>query len=126
MSTEYKHSEITEAIIGAAYNVYNTLGAGFLEKVYENALAHELREAGKPVRQQEPLDVVYHGARVGQYFADLIVEGRVIVEVKAVESIGKEHLAQLVNYLKATGIAVGLLINFGPRLEVKRRIFDLR
>lgn len=114
-------NEITEKIIGCAYQVQNTLGAGFLEKVYENALAHELSKSGLSVEQQEPIQVWYDGIVAGQYYADLVVEGRVIVELKAVKAIDNIHLAQCLNYLKATRLRVGLLINFGsPRVEVKR------
>ena len=124
MDTEYKHSETTEKIIGAAYDVYNILGFGFMEKVYENALALELKERGLHVVQQQPIPVLYRGHVVGDYAADLVVDGRVIVEVKAVSSLSKVHEVQLVNYLKATEIEVGLLMNFGTELEFKRRIFD--
>ncbi|MCK4298240.1 MAG: GxxExxY protein [Planctomycetes bacterium] len=115
---------MTGKIIGAAYAVYNALGHGFLEKVYENALAVELNRLGLSVKQQEPVAVSYKGDLVGEYVADLVVEGKVIVEVKAVGELQKVHEAQLINYLKATSIQVGLLINFGPEIEIKRRIFD--
>jgi len=120
----YKHSDITDKIIGAAYRVYNTLGHGFLERVYENALALELRRAGVKVEQQFPVPVRYDGELVGEYVADLVVDNKVIVEVKAAGDLDGAHEAQLIHYLKATGIEVGLLINFGPRIEVRRRIFD--
>jgi GxxExxY protein len=113
--------DLTERIIGCAYTVSNTLGCGFLEKVYENALAHELRKAGMEVRQQEPVKVRYDGVVVGDYVADLIVEGRVLIELKAVDTLDKVHQAQCLNYLKATGLRVCLLLNFArPRLEIKR------
>ena len=102
MGGEYKHSDITERIIGAAYQVYNTLGFGFAEKVYENALAIELGDAGLPVRQQHPIEVFYNGRTVGDYQADLVVDNKVIVEIKAVGGLDKAHEVQLVNYLKAT------------------------
>ncbi len=124
MPTDYRYSDLTEKIIGAAYAVYNALGHGFLEKVYENALAVELNRLGLSVKQQEPVAVSYKGDLVGEYVADLVVEGKVIVEVKAVGELQKVHEAQLINYLKATSIQVGLLINFGPEIEIKRRIFD--
>ncbi|MBL7131946.1 MAG: GxxExxY protein [Candidatus Omnitrophica bacterium] len=124
MDTDYKHSDITEKIIGAAYKIYNTLKFGFLEKVHENALALELRKTGLAVRQQEPIKVYYGGEIVGEYIGDIIVDGKVIVEVKAVKDLDDIHEVQLVNYLKATGIEVGLLINFGRQIEIKRKIFD--
>jgi len=112
---------ITEKIIGCAYAVANTLGSGFLEKVYENALAHELRKVGVSVQQQYSVDVYYDSVRVGDYVADLLVENEVLVELKTVKALDNVHLAQCMNYLKATGLGVCLLINFGtPRIEVKR------
>ena len=114
-------AELTEKIIGCAYKVSNTLGCGFLERVYENSLAHELRKAGFRIKQQEKIDVLYDGIIVGFYEADIIVNGRIIIEVKALRSMDEAHKAQCLNYLKATGIRLGLLINFGsPRVEVKR------
>lgn len=124
MPNAYKHSDVTDKIIGAAYKVYNALGYGFLEKVYENAMAIELNRLGLTVKQQEPVKVLYEGEVVGDYVADLVVEGKVIVELKAVSVLDKVHEVQLVNYLKATEIEVGLLINFGQEIEFKRRIFD--
>jgi len=126
MQEDFKHGEITKIIIGAAYKVYNTLGAGFLEKVYENALAFELRRSGLAVAQQQPVSVYYEGEKVGDYLADIVVAGRVVVEVKAVASIEKAHEVQLVNYLKATGIEVGVLMNFGPEIQIKRKVFTRR
>jgi len=117
------HEEITGAIIKAFYTVYNTLGYGFLEKVYENALVHELTKLGLEVGQQMAIKVYYDGCLVGEYFADLVVESCVIVEIKAAESLCPEHAAQLLNYLKATEVEVGLLLNFGPKPEFARRIF---
>jgi hypothetical protein len=105
----YKHREITEKIIGAAQRVHNTLGYGFLEKVYQNALVIELRT---------------HGEIVGNYVADIVIDGKVILEIKAVKELSEVHEVQLVNYLKATGIEVGLLINFGRSVSVKRRVMD--
>lgn len=121
---DYKHGDITEKIIRAFYTVYNTLGYGFLEKVYENALTIELRGMGLKVMQQAPIKVYYRSEVVGEYFADLLVEDAVIVELKAAEGIAPEHEAQLLNYLKATEIEVGLLLNFGPKPEVRRKVFD--
>jgi GxxExxY protein len=120
----YKHSEITEKILAAFYKVYNTLGYGFLEKVYENALAIELRRMGLHVVQQEPITVYYAGEVVGEYFADLTVQGRVLVEIKAARNLAAEHEAQLLNYLKATPYEVGQLLNFGPKPQHMRRAFD--
>ncbi|GAB4457563.1 MAG: GxxExxY protein [Anaerolineae bacterium] len=120
----YKHTDLTKAIIGAFYDVYNALGYGFLEKVYENALVYELRKRGFEVRQQQPIKVIYDGVEVGEYFADLLVNQQVIVELKATKSISPEHEAQLVNYLKATNIDVGLVLNFGPKPQVRRKIFE--
>jgi len=119
-----KHSEITGAIIKSFYTVYNSLGYGFLEKVYENALAIELIEVGLAVEQQKPINVFYRGKLVGEYFADLVVANAVIVELKSAASISQAHEAQLVNYLKATEFEVGLLLNFGQSAEYKRKIFD--
>src|SRR3954467_4705013 len=112
-----KHAQITEPIIQAYYQVYNVLGYGFLEKVYQNAMVLELRKRGLNVVPQGQLLVQYEGEIVGEYYADLLVEGKVIVELKAVEQLAPEHHAQLINYLKASGIEVGLLLNFGPKPE---------
>ncbi len=120
----YKHSDVTELIIGAFYTVYNTLGYGFREKVYKNALTIELRKLGLKVIQEMRITVYYDGQVVGEYFADLLVAGVVIVELKAVKKLLPEHEAQLLNYLKATPYEVGLLFNFGPQTEFKRKAFD--
>ena len=120
----YKHREITEEIIGAAQRVHNTLGYGFLEKVYQNALVIELRTLGFNVAEEQPIAVHYHGEIVGNYVADIVVDGKVILEIKAVKELSEIHEVQLVNYLKATGIEVGLLINFGRSVTVKRRVMD--
>jgi GxxExxY protein len=117
------HKEITDAIINAFYTVYNTLGYGFLEKVYENSLAYELSKRGLQVRSQLPIQVYYDGQLMGEYFADLLVEECIIVELKAVDNLHPHHSAQLLNYLKATDIEVGLLCNFGPKPEFVRKIF---
>jgi GxxExxY protein len=124
METQLLHQEITERLIKGFYTVYNTLGYGFLEKVYENALAIELRKLGLTVEQQASIKVHYSGTLVGEYFADLLVEQLVILELKAVEAIAEEHEAQLLNYLKATEIEVGLLLNFGPKPQFRRKIFS--
>jgi GxxExxY protein len=114
------HEELTNMIICAFYNVYNTLGHGFLEKVYENALVIELRNIGLSVAQQAGVKVFYKGDQVGDYYADIVVDGLVILELKAAESLKNEHFAQLTNYLKATDKEVGLLLNFGKKPEFKR------
>lgn len=119
-----KHEEITEKIIQAFYKVYNTLGYGFLEKVYENAMFIELVALGFEVEKQKKIIVYYFGNIVGDYCADLIVEGIVAVELKANGCLIEENENQLVNYLKATNIEVGLLLNFGKKPQIKRKIFD--
>ena len=121
---DLKHYQITEKIIGAAYNVHNLLGSGFLEKVYHNSLALELRSLALKVDVEKPIEVIYKGEIVGNYFADVVVDEKVIVEIKAIKELSTIHEVQLVNYLKATGIEVGLLINFGASVQVKRRVLD--
>ena len=117
----YELDEITERIIGCAYRVSNGLGCGFLEKVYENALVHELQKAGLQTSQQHAVSVCDDGVVVGEYVADLLVQEAVLVEVKAVKALDEVHEAQCLNYLKATGLRVCLLINFGkPRVEARR------
>jgi GxxExxY protein len=119
-------ADISEAVIGAAFDVANTLGCGFLEKVYENALAVELRRRDHEVEQQREVDVWYKGERVGYYHADLIVDGSVVVELKAVVGLERAHRAQCLNYLRATRMETGLVINFGsPRVEVQRVLSTL-
>lgn len=120
----YKHSELTEKIIKEAYYVYNILGYGFLEKIYVNALFIRLKSSGLFVKKQFPIGVHFEDELIGEYYADLIVEKKVILEIKAVENLHPAHEVQLVNYLKATNIEVGLLINFGEKLEIKRRVFS--
>jgi GxxExxY protein len=112
---------LTEKIIGCAYKIHNVLGPGFLEKVYENALRIELQRLGFSVKQQEPIEVVYDGQVVGEYYADLWVEDRVVIELKAIQTLVKQHEVQLVNYLTATSVNSGLLLNFGPSVQVKRK-----
>jgi len=116
-----KDDDLTQKIIGCAYKVHNSLGPGFLEKVYENALRIELEKQGLRVRQQEPISVTYDGHVVGEYYVDLWVDERVVVELKAAQTLVKEHEVQLVNYLTATSIDSGLLLNFGPSVQVKRK-----
>ena len=116
-----KHEEITKQIIGCAFEVINELGAGFLESVYQKSLLLALRQKGLSAVSQHPITVRFRGQSVGDFFADLLVEDKVIVELKAVKAITPEHQAQVINYLNATGIEVGLLINFAhPKLEYKR------
>lgn len=113
--------DLTQQIIGCAYKVHNTLGPGFLEKVYENALRIELEKLGRRVKQQEPIDVEYEGQVVGEYYADLWIDERVVVELKAAQALAKHHEVQLVNYLTATRVDHGLLLNFGSSVQVKRK-----
>ncbi len=121
-----KINDITYVINGAVFEVNKVLGPGFLEKVYENALMVELEKRGLKAKKQFPIDVIYKGQIVGDYVADLLVEQEVLVELKTVESINKVHEAQLLNYMKATGIKVGLLVNFrNPKVEIKRLVLDL-
>lgn len=117
------YEEITEKIIKSYFKVYNTLGYGFLEKVYENAFAIELRKNGLEVRCQYPISVKYDSEIVGKYYADIIVNDIIIIEIKAAKEISEEHECQLINYLKATDIELGLLMNFGKGAEYRRKIF---
>jgi len=117
------HKEISDKIIKAFYNVYNSLGYGFLEKVYENAMMIELRKLGLTVQRQVPIKVFYEEQLVGEYFADIIVEGNIIVELKATENLCETHEFQLINYLKATEVEIGLLLNFGKKPQFRRKIF---
>ncbi len=124
--TEYLHSELTGNIIKAFYNVFNELGYGFLEKVYERAMLIELQELGLNCSAQHPIKVFYNSHEVGEYYADILVENTVIIELKASEGLTEEHEAQLLNYLRATDIEVGLLLNFGKKPEHKRKLFENR
>ena len=117
--TQLKHHHITEKTIGAAYKVHNTPGSGFLEKVYKNS-----RSLDFIVDVEKPIKVYYNGEVVGNYIADITVDDKVILEIKAIKELSDIHEVQLVNYLKATGIEVGLLINFGTSVQVKRRVMD--
>lgn len=117
----YKHSKLTEEIIGAFFTVYNALGYGFLEKVYANALKLELEKRSLKVKQEFPIVVRYPEQIVGEYYTDLVVNDLIIDEIKATKTLLQEHEAQLLNYLKATPYEVGLLLNFGPNPEQKRR-----
>ena len=121
---DYKYQELTEKIIAVFYKVYNNLGYGFLEKVYENAMMLDFNKEQIPAVSQYPIKVLYEGEIVGEYFADILVDNKVIVEIKAVKNLASENEAQLLNYLKATDKEVGLLLNFGPEPEIKRKVFD--
>ncbi len=121
---DFKHKELTENIIKIFYRVYNKLGYGFLEKIYENAMMIEFRREGIPAVPQSPIKVFYEGEIIGEYYADILVDNKVIVEIKAAKCLVEENEAQLLNYLKATDIEVGLLLNFGNKPEVKRKAFD--
>jgi GxxExxY protein len=127
MNTDYKEikcRELTEKVIRSSCKVYNRLGYGFLEKVYANALLVELKKAGINAVAQSPIRVSYEGEVVGEYFADILVDDKVIVEIKAAKHLAPEHEAQLLNYLKATALEVGLLLNFGTEPESRRKLFD--
>ncbi len=128
MNTDFqdtiKHKELTEKIIRIFYRVYNTLGYGFLEKIYENAIMIEFRREDIPAVAQSSIKVLYKNELVGEYYADILVDDKVIVEIKATRTLVLEHEAQLLNYLKATDIEVGLLLNFGPKPQIKRKVFD--
>lgn len=118
------HAETTEAIIKSFYHVYNTMGYGFLEKVYENSLRVSLEKLGYSVQQQFPIGVFFEGEHVGEYYADLLIDNKVVLELKAAKMISPEHESQLLNYLKATSLEVGLLLNFGPKAEFRRKVFS--
>jgi len=125
MNTEnFKYKEITEIILKSFYEVYNELGDGFLESVYENALSIVLSGSDLHIERQKDISVFFRGAVIGNFKADLVVNDKVIVELKAVRSIDPAHVAQLMNYLKATSIEVGLLLNFGRKPEFKRFVYD--
>ena len=121
---DFKHKELTDKIIKIFYKVYNKLGYGFLEKIYESAIAIELENENISAVRQAPIQVFYDQKLIGEYFADILVENKVIVEIKANRQLGEENEAQLLNYLKATKMEVGLLLNFGPKPEVKRKAFN--
>ncbi len=122
MNSNYLYSETTHIINQAFYNVYNTLGSGFLEKVYEKAMIIELKKLGLSCQRQQLVKVYYDGEQVGHYYADIIVEDKIIIELKAAETLREEHEAQLVNYLRASDIEVGILLNFGKKPQHKRRV----
>lgn len=120
----HKHSDLSEKILQAFKNVYNTLGFGFLDKVYEKAMIIELRKMELYAERQKPVKVFYETMEIGDYYADIIVEEKVIIELKATESILPEHELALVNFLKATGIEVGLLLNFGKTPQHKIKVLE--
>lgn len=122
MNGNYLHSELTERIIGEAFKVFNILGSGFLEKVYNKALCKKLIDCGLEVKCEYPVKVYFEGEVIGNYSCDIMVNDLVIVELKAIETLAKIHEVQLVNYLKATDLEVGLLINFGEKIEIKRKV----
>ena len=119
-----KHHELTEKIIGVFYDVYNELGHGFLESVYEQALAFALVQAGMRVERQVPVSVWFRGQQIGDFRADLLVEGKVLLELKAARTIDQAHEKQLLNYLRATDIEVGLLLNFGVTPQFRRLVYE--
>ena len=121
---DFKYRELTEKIIKIFYRVYNKLGYGFLEKVYENAMMKEFKGEDIPAVSQYAIKVIYEDEIVGEYFSDILVDNKVIVEIRAARSLAIENDAQLLNYLKATEIEVGLLLNFGPKPDFKRKVFD--
>lgn len=123
-SQDFKFQELTEKIINIFFKVYNKLGYGFLEKVYENAMMIELKKERIPALAQAPIKVIYDNEVIGDYCADILVDNKIIVELKAARNLSGENEAQLLNYLKATGIEVGLLLNFGIKPELKRKAFD--
>jgi GxxExxY protein len=118
---QYKHSELTGRVLKAAFEVANELGFGYLESVYQRALMMVLQDYGLKATEQVPMAVMFRGTQVGQFYADIVIEGKVILELKALPDLSGEHEAQLINYLQASGIEVGLLLNFGtPRLQYRR------
>ncbi len=123
MNNGYLYEDLTRKIIKCFYKVYDELGNGFLESVYEKSLIIELKNVGLKAVDQQRLDVFYKNHTVGDFKADVIVEGKIIIEIKAITKLTSQHEAQLINYLKATGKKIGLLVNFGEELEFKRRIF---
>jgi len=123
INDKYLHSDLTDKILSCFYDVYNQLRYGFLEKVYENALKYELEKRGFKVESQKKIEVFYDGQRVGEYYADLVVDDLVIIELKAAEELCVEHSYQLLNYLRATKFEVGLLLNFGKRPQTARKTF---
>ncbi len=124
VNVELKHADLTDKLIGIYYELYNELGHGFLESVYQKAFALVLRQEGIAYQQQTPIHVVFRGEELGEFFADLLVESSVLIELKAVRALEKTHERQLLNYLRATNIEIGLLFNFGPAPQFRRLAFD--
>jgi GxxExxY protein len=124
VDNDYKYIDLTEKIIGCAFKVHSKLGTGFLEKIYENALMIELNKAGLSAQQQYPIKVYYDEVIIGDHVADMVVEDKVVIELKAVNQLVRAHEVQLVNYLKATNLEIGLLINFGDKITVKRKVLS--
>ena len=124
MTADYKYADLTDRIIKCFYTVYNELGYGFLEKVYQNALLFELQSNELTTESQKQIKVFYRDVLVGEYYADILVNNSVILELKAAEAVVEEHEFQLINYLKATDIEVGLLLNFGKKPEIRRKVFS--
>ena len=122
--SSYKHSELTETIIGVFYDVYNELGFGFLESVYRRSLALALREKDLSAEEEVPVSVFFRGHNVGDFRADIVVEGVILIELKTADSISTAHEAQLLNYLRSTSLELGLVLNFGPRPHVRRLLLD--
>ena len=120
---QFRHADLTRDIIGCFYDVYNELGFGFIESVYENSLSFALRDKGFEVHQQIAIPVWFRGTKVGDFDADVMVNRLILLELKTAKAIDSAHLGQLLNYLKATEIEVGLLLNFGPKPEFKRLVF---
>lgn len=123
MTKAYLYKEDTDGIIAAFYDVYNILGHGFLERVYQNALYQELKRRGFRCEAQRKIEVFYKGCRVGEYYADILVNEHIILELKATKDVCHEHELQLVNYLKASNMEVGILLNFGERPQIRRKIY---
>jgi GxxExxY protein len=123
-SVDFKHKDLSEKIIKAFFSVYNTLGSGFLEKVYRNAMVIEIQQMDLKVVSESKICVYYNGQIIGEYFADLLVEDTIVVELKAVSAITEDHKAQLLNYLKATPYEIGLLLNFGQKPEISRKAYE--
>ncbi len=122
INPDYLYSELSDSIINCFYKVYNVLGFGFLEKIYQKSLEIELTNNGIIFEPQYPIKVYYENSIVGEYYADIFVEDKIIIEIKAISTLVKENELQLINYLKSTNIEVGLLLNFGEKPEIKRRV----
>jgi GxxExxY protein len=124
IDSNYKHSELTDTVIGVFYEVYNELGFGFLESVYRNSLRHALLEKGLPVEQEVAVSVFFRGHNVGDFRADLVVNGTILLELKTAEQIVAAHESQVLNYLRSTALELGLIPNFGPRPQLRRLLLD--